>query len=242
MAVLIRLSDRSAKMLKSELVARNPLRILDQTREGGLAPGQVGLVAARAGTGKTAFLIQVALDNLLRGNPVLHVSIGDTVNHVKAWYEELFRDLADGYELERSREVWTEVERNRFIMTFRVQSFSVQKLEERLVDLVEQSIFSPRTVVVDGFDAGDDLEAILEDLGAFARSRGLKVWVAVRTHRGQGEQDDEWANTLPKAQLALTLDPGPEGIELRVVRAPGTQGDENPLVLDPRTFLLKAAV
>ncbi|GAB4246909.1 MAG: hypothetical protein Kow0054_01480 [Deferrisoma sp.] len=242
MAVLIRLSDRSAQMLKNELVARNPLRILDQTREGGLAPGQVGLVAARAGTGKTAFLIQVALDNLLRGNPVLHVSIGDTVNHVKAWYEELFRDLAEGYELERSREVWAEVERNRFIMTFRVQSFSVQKLEERLVDLVEQSIFSPRAVVVDGFDAGEDLEGILQDLGEFARSRGLKVWVAVRTHRDQDDPGEGLEKALSHAHLGLTLEPGSEGVELRVARAAGTQADARSLVLDPRTFLLKAAV
>ncbi|WP_025322021.1 AAA family ATPase [Deferrisoma camini] len=229
-------------MLKSELVARNPLRVLDQTRDGGLVPGGLGLVAARAGTGKTAFLIQVALDNLFRDTPVLHVSVGDTVSHVKAWYEELFRDLAEGYDLERAREVWAEAERNRMIMTFRVQSFTVQKLEERLTDLVEQDIFAPRTVVVDGLDAeSDNLGGVLDELAEFARTRGLKVWAAVRTHRDKGDLRQAVDPLLPKVQLALGLQPGEGGVELHVLQAPGAAEGAPPLVLDPRTFLLKAS-
>ena len=72
-------------MLKTEMIAKNPLRAFDQQREGGLMPGQSGLIAARAGTGKTALLIHIALDNLFRGVSVLHVSIGETVSHVQAW-------------------------------------------------------------------------------------------------------------------------------------------------------------
>ncbi len=228
-------------MLKNEMVAKNPLRGLDQSPGGGLMPGQVGLVAARAGTGKTAFLIQVSLDNLFRGNPVLHVSVGDTVTHVKAWYNELYRDLADGYDLEKAREVWDEAQANRMIMTFRVQAFTVAKLEERLTDLVEQGIFAPRTVVVDGLDLDEGLSEVLDALAAFARERGLKVWVAARTHRTTGPLDERVAPLLDRVQVAVGLEPEDKALTLAVFKNPsGTEGRTR-ISLDPRTLLLGAA-
>lgn len=228
-------------MLKNEMVAKNPLRALDQSSDGGLVPGQMGLVAARAGTGKTAFLIQVALDNLFRGNPVLHVSVGETVSHVKAWYEEIFRDLATGYDLEKARDVWHEVEENRFIMTFRVDAFHVEKLEERLEDLVQQRIFQPRTVLVDGLELGPELRPTLEKLGEFARVRGLKVWVASRTHREAGKLPDLVAPVEDLFQVAVGLEPQTEATALSVFKNPSGIEGKAPISLDPRTLLLVSA-
>lgn len=225
-------------MLKTELVAKNPLRALDQSRDGGLVPGQVGLVVARAGTGKTAFLIQVALDNLFRGNPVLHVNIGETVSHVTAWYGEIFRDLASGYELERAREVWHEIEASRLIMTFRVQAFTVDKLEERLDDLVQQGIFTPRVVVVDGFELGPELRPALEAFEQFARAKGLKVWIAARSHREAGAVDPLVAPLEDLCQVVVCLDPQPEAISLRIYKNPSGSVGHAPIGLDPRTLLL----
>ena len=227
-------------MLKNEMVAKNPLRALDQSNDGGLVPGQLGLVAARAGTGKTAFLIQVALDSLFRGNPVLHLSVGETVSHVQAWYREMFRDLAEGYDLEKAKEVWDEVERNRFIMTFRVQSFSVAKLEERLADLVEQDIFQPRVVLVDKLDlSADNVREDLEALAAFAREKGLKIWVSARTHRGAGKVASFVEPVKDLFQVAVALDPQADAtIALRVLKNPAGAADAGPITLDPRTLLL----
>ncbi len=225
-------------MLKNELVAKNPLRALDQSRDGGLTPGQVGLVAARAGTGKTAFLIQVALDNIFRANPVLHVAIGETVSHVKAWYEEIFRDLATGYELEKAREVWQEVEDNRLIMTFRVQAFSVEKFEERLDDLVQQSIFQPRVLIIDGFELGPHLAENLQALGAFARAKGLKIWVAARSHREAGDLDSLVAPAMDLSQVIVCLEPKKDAIELRLCKNTAGTSGKAPISLDPRTLLL----
>jgi len=225
-------------MLKSEMVAKNPLRALDQSRDGGLAPGQMGLVAARAGTGKTAFLIQVALDNLFRGNRVLHVSVGETVSHVKIWYEEIFRDLAEGYDLERARDVWREVEENRLILTFRVDAFTVEKLEERLEDLVQQAIFEPRVVLVDGIDLGAGLHQTIEALAGFARTRGLKVWAALRTRREAGDLAEVVAPEEAFFQVIIGLEPGKEMTALRVLKNPSGDEGEAPFHLDPRTLLL----
>jgi hypothetical protein len=225
-------------MLKNELVAKNPLRALDQSRDGGLAPGQMGLVAARAGTGKTAFLIQVALDSLFRGSPVLHVSLGESVGHVKAWYDEIFRDLANGYDLEKSREVWDDAERNRLILTFRVQAFSAEKLEERLGDLVEQDIFHPRVVLVDRMDLAEDVRPTLEALSRFAREKGLKVWVSCRTHREAGDTRDVLAPLQDLFQVIVALEPRADSVALTVVKNPSGPQAEKAIALDTKTLLL----
>jgi hypothetical protein len=227
-------------MLKSEMIAKNPLRALDQSPDGGLVPGQMGLVAARAGTGKTAFLIQVALDNLFRGNPVLHVSIGETVNHVKAWYEEIFRDLAVGYDLDKAREVWREVEQNRLIMTFRVDVFSSEKLAERLGDLVEQGIFAPRVVLIDGLELSPATGPIFEGLGRFAQERNLKIWVACRSHREAGELATLLTPVEDFFHVVVGLEPRAGSTALRVFKnASGIEG-QKPISLDTRTLLLVA--
>ena len=53
-------------MYRKEVNERSPLRLLEKSIHGGLGPGNLGVVLARAGVGKTAFLVQLGLDDLLR--------------------------------------------------------------------------------------------------------------------------------------------------------------------------------
>ncbi|MBI5063800.1 MAG: hypothetical protein HZB87_10175, partial [Desulfatitalea sp.] len=64
---VIRLKERSLAMLKQDLILRNPLRLLGYDSDDILEPGQFGAVLARAGVGKTALVIQIALNTMLRG-------------------------------------------------------------------------------------------------------------------------------------------------------------------------------
>ena len=61
------------------LVQQNPLRVLNMGKEN----NQMGLVMARAGLGKTALLVQIALDAILRGNRVIHVSVGESIDKTR---------------------------------------------------------------------------------------------------------------------------------------------------------------
>ena len=69
-------------MYRKFVNARSPLRLLEKGLHGGLGCGNLGVVLAGHGVGKTSFLVCVALDDLLRGNNVLHVSLRDGVPHV----------------------------------------------------------------------------------------------------------------------------------------------------------------
>ena len=48
-------------MQKLELVEKNPLKIFTQSKSGEPVNKRVGLIMARAGLGKTAILVQIAL-------------------------------------------------------------------------------------------------------------------------------------------------------------------------------------
>ena len=74
--------------------ARSPLRLLEKGLHGGLGHGNLGVIVAAPGVGKTPFLVGVALDELLRGGSVLHVACDQTVGHVRAYYDTVFEELA----------------------------------------------------------------------------------------------------------------------------------------------------
>ncbi len=230
-------------MLKQELILRNPLRYLGFESEDILAPGEFGAVLAHAGVGKTALLVQLALNGMLRSRNVLHVSLNDPVNKVTLWYGELFHDLADRYEAPQIKKLWDSVLPHRFIMTFRVESFSVPKLEERLNDLTEQGIFKPEMMIIDGLHCDSALRPALVALKALAAKNGMHVWFTVHTHRHEkAGQDALPASFLPVADLfdlILELQTEHADIHIKPLKGASSTVPTGALLLDPSTMLIK---
>ena len=100
-------------MYRKFVNARSPLRLLEKGLHGGLGIGNLGLVLAGPGVGKTSFLVGVALDELLRGGHVLHVTLDQTVSHVRAYYDTVFEELAASTHLEDAAVTHAEIERRR---------------------------------------------------------------------------------------------------------------------------------
>src|SRR5210317_2482062 len=117
-------------MLKEDLIKKNPLRVLNPLTPETLPDHRMGLIMARAGLGKTAILVQIAMDSMLRDQKVLHVSVGEDLGKAKAWYDDIFKYIAEGFQLENVAEIENELMRNRMIMTFKESAFSRLKLEE----------------------------------------------------------------------------------------------------------------
>ena len=70
-----------APMYRKEVNERSPMRVFEKSMHGGLGRGNVGVVLSRAGVGKTALLVQIALDDLLRDRRVLHISTEHALLH-----------------------------------------------------------------------------------------------------------------------------------------------------------------
>ena len=100
-------------MYRKEVNERSPMRVFEESIHGGLGRGKVGVLVARAGVGKTALLVQIALDDLLRNRKVLHISHLNAVDHVRSFYDEIFHDLVITHHLAQPQQVHLEIERNR---------------------------------------------------------------------------------------------------------------------------------
>ena len=224
------------------LVNQNPLRVLNLGR----GSKQLGLVMARAGLGKTALLVQIALDSILRGNRVIHVSIGESIEKTKSWYDDILQFILQEHSISRPHELIEMVAHHRMIMTFKEDTFSRPRLEERLNDLILQDIFKPNCLVVDGFDFKTSDRSTVEDIKEFLESMNLQAWFSATSHRG----DDRVSPTGVPApchevddlfDTVILLKPEQNAtIQLEIIRNNGTASDSgSALNLDPSTMMVK---
>ncbi len=243
MADIIHLKERSLEMLKKDLILRNPLRLVGEETGHVLEPGGFGALVARAGVGKTALLVQLALDSLLRGKNCLHICLDQPVKKVCLWYEEVFRHIAKQYKLTQTTELWEEILPHRFVMTFNVDAFSVPKLEERLNDLIEQAIFYPQIVLVDGLPFDEEVREVLSEFKLLARTHSMRVWFAVKSHRHQESPNDDIPFPLRPVEdlFDVILNLEPEGSIVKVKALKGIEKQDAGLILDPATLLIKDA-
>jgi len=230
-------------MLKKDLILRNPLRQMGYEHDGIIPAGGFGAVLARAGVGKTALLVQLALDMMLRGKRVLHVSLLDPVNKVDLWYRELLGRLAAQYRVGQIRTVWEEILPLRFIMTFKVEGFSVPRLRERMNDLAEQGIFRPEIIIVDGLIFDEKSIPALVELKEMIKESALRAWFTVHIHR-QVRTDAEGnpKPLLPADELfdvALLLVTEGNEMHIRDLKSSQIPSPRPVLILDPATMLIK---
>ncbi len=230
-------------MLKKDLIEKNPIRHLKgegDTKES----SRMGLVMAQAGAGKTALLVQIALDTLLNDKQVVHVSVGQSLDKTKLWYDDMFKDIAEGCKLENAGEIHDAIMRNRMIITFNESKFSLAKLEERLHDLVQQNVIKPSCMVVDGFDFVKTERTVLEGLREMAKAMDLQIWFSAvcsdaATPAGvpapcQGTED--LFNTV------VLLQPVPQSdcLDLKIIKGSAAVSKCGKLLkLDPQTLMIR---
>lgn len=233
-------------MLQNDTLARNPLNALGFDSDAGLLPGQFGAILARAGVGKTAFIVQLALNAMLREQNVLHLSLNEPVDKVTLWYREVFQHLAADLQIPQAGQVWEALLPHRFIMTFKVEGFSVPKLEERWTDLAAQGIFTPRVLIVDGLPVEADSRPLLTQLRQLAQQRETPVWFTVRTHRheplGADGLPPQLTGIADLFRVAVHLDPEGQDVHVRVLKGLPEGADSSNLMLDPATMLIRKGV
>lgn len=173
-------------MFRKEINTQSPLRILEQSIHGGLGKGNLGVVMARAGIGKTAFMVQIGLDDLMRERDVLHVALGQQLEHVQSWYDALFSDLANLSNLDDRESVRMNVVRRRCIQAYVEHKLSAERLE-KAVELYKTHLnLQPSAILIDGFDWEGPVAATASTLGAFkatAQRLGAELWMTAQTHR-----------------------------------------------------------
>lgn len=226
------------------LANKNPLRALKIGKE---STSGMGLIMARAGLGKTALLVQIALDTILLGNRVIHVSIGESIDKTRAWYDDILRHILQEQSVSQPHELIDMVQRHRMIMTFKESAFNRPRLEERVNDLVMQDIFKPNCLVVDGFDFENADRQTIEDIKDMAEAMSLQIWFSAVSHRGDARVSSEGV-PAPCHEVddlfdtVILIKPEEKKISLDVIK--NKTGDTEAKVdldLDPTTMMIKKA-
>jgi hypothetical protein len=228
---------------------RSPRTLLARDGHPGPGPGKLGLVLARAGVGKTAFLTGIGVDALLAEQKVLHVSLERTIDKVRDWYDEsLVEMLRVHKKLDQLSALQLRMERNRHIHTFVGQSFSVDRVRQTLALLRDSMEFVPAVIILDRMEYTElDVPAINE-LKQLAAEVGAEMWMACRTHR-DGPQAAPGHLPPPadvfedQVDVAFSLVPQDAKIRLHVLKDNDqVAGKDLNILLDPQSLLLVTGV
>jgi hypothetical protein len=230
-------------MCKQDLILRNPLCSGGSAINEIVPEGGFGAVLSRAGVGKTAFVVQLALNSMLRGKNVLHISLYDSIEKVTLWYHEQFQHLSVACNIEERQKIWQEILPHRFIMTFKISKFNVPILEERLTDLTAQDIFHPSIIIIDGFSFDNPEKSVFSGLKKLAEKHNLQLWFTVHTHPDETVTSENRAVRLMQVlelfDVALELKPQGAEVHVMALKSPGIKEMDTKLRLDPSTMLIK---
>jgi hypothetical protein len=150
------------------------MRVFDSPTKSVILAGEVGAVVGATGVGKSALFVHVALDAIVRDEQVLHISLQDGADHVRASYDEVFQGIASLSRFKSDDKLAVLVERHRVIHSYLNRSFSVDDLSRTIQMLSDVMHINPTCVLIDGFDKLD-----LAPFRALAESTGFGLWVTV---------------------------------------------------------------
>jgi len=169
--------------------------IIDKLSKGGLGSGELGVVIAPTGAGKSMALVHLGTQALLAGKTVVHftLELGDTV--VASRYDSCLTGihLKDLYN--RKEEIYEQIKDlsgNIIVKEYPTKSASVLTLKNHLNKLKNRGVDVGMIIV----DYGDllkctgnyrekriELESIYEDLRGMAQEYECPIWTASQTNR-----------------------------------------------------------
>jgi len=185
-----------------ERKSRNPVSTgwseVDRITSGGLGSGELGVVMAPTGAGKSMALVHLGAKALLNGLNVVYytLELGDTV------VAHRFDSVITGYALKSLFELKDDVYEkltstslgNLIIKEYPTKTASVQTIRNHLESLKSREDFDVNLVLVDYGDLlkpssqlkekRNELEEIYETLRGTAMIYGCPVWTASQTNRG----------------------------------------------------------
>lgn len=230
-------------MVKEELTKNSPLRILEKATHGGLGKGNIAVIASKRGIGKTACLVHIATDKLMRDKNVIHVSFSSRTDHILDWYEDIFREISHKRDLENAMEVHNELIKNRVIMNFNQDGVSIEQVLKSIKAMIENGQKDTDTIVVDGYDfTRNNDDGVITKVRDFAQEMNLEIWFT-DSYEGEVIQDGAIPTNLKcckdKISVIMVLKNEGDVMNLNLVKDHGNEVKENlSLILDSKTLLI----
>lgn len=213
-------------MVKQDLYDKSPIRLFDEATDGGLKAGEIGIVTAKKGLGKTSVLVQFGMDTLLQDKQLAHVTFDLHSSNVISWYDSIFAEIAK--KKNGAAELKDGVVSKRTILNFSLDNFTLAKVVNTLKALKAGGIVVAG-VVMDGVDfakvSEDDVKAVAD----YAKAENVKVWFS--------------SDSVPAAleryfAVVANLEQKNDGVTLTVLKLGDKKPVETSLKLDTKTLLI----
>ena len=185
----------------ARITVKTPWDVINDITDGGLGPGELGVVVAPAGIGKSWTLQALGSDVVKNGKTVVHYSLELNENYVGLRYDSIFSGVTTSnikYHKEEVQKQISKLPGKLLIKYFPTKAASVQTLGAHLKQ-IELSGVNIDMVIVDyadilmptGFfkEKRHAIGNIYEDLRGLAGELEIPIWTASQANRSALEED-----------------------------------------------------
>ncbi len=228
-------------MVKAELTKKSPLRILENATSGGLGKGNIAVIASKQGIGKTACLVHIATDKLMRDKHVIHVSYSSRTDHIINWYEDIFKEISLKRDLENAMEVHDELIKNRVIMNFNQDGISMNQVLGSIKAMIENGQKTTDAIAIDGFDFTRNCSDDIEKVKKFAKELNLEIWFTDSYQNevvSAGDIPQNLKCCEDQLSVIMVLKNDGKVMNLNLVKDHDNKIEDLSLILDSKTLLI----
>lgn len=193
--------------------------VIDELMDGGLGPGELGVIVAPSGIGKTWVLSALGAAAVKAGKNVLHYTLELTQNYVGQRYDTIFTSIPSADLKDNKEEIKEKVGRLKgglMIKYYPPKGITANTIAAH-VDMVRQTKFQPDLIILDYADLlvstnsknnSDYAEqgGIYIDLRALSGEYQIPIWTASQTNRSAIDseviQADKIADSYAKVMNA----------------------------------------
>jgi hypothetical protein len=193
--------------------------VIDDLTDGGLGPGELGVIVAPSGVGKTWVLCHIGAEAVRQGKNVLHYTLELTQNYVGQRYDTIFTGIPSSDLKENKDQIREKVDKLKgglMIKYYPPKGITANTIAAH-VDMVRSTKFQPDLIIIDYADLlvsvnsknNSDYQeqgGIYIDLRAMGGEYQIPIWTASQTNRSAIESDvihaDKIADSYAKVMNA----------------------------------------
>ena len=180
-------------------VQPTPWEVINELTDGGLGKGELGVMVAPAGIGKSWALMNIGADAVKKGKTVLHYTLELNEAYVGLRYDSVITGIANQnlkHYQEDIKEQLSKIKGELIIKHYPTKTVSVMGIRGHVEKCIMQGK-KPDVIIVDyadllrghGQEKRHELEGIYEDLRGMAGEYEIPVWTASQANRSALEED-----------------------------------------------------
>jgi len=193
--------------------------VIDELIDGGLGPGELGVIVAPSGVGKTWVLCHIGAEAVRQGKNVLHYTLELTQNYVGQRYDTIFTGIPSAELRDNKEHIKDKVDKLKgglMIKYYPPKGITANTIAAH-IDMVRSTKFQPDLIIIDYADLlvsvnsknNSDYQeqgGIYIDLRAMGGEYQIPIWTASQTNRSAIESEvihaDKIADSYAKVMNA----------------------------------------